>query len=133
MVQSERRRRRLRRDQPTGPPGDDMFEPDDRIGAGPPESDDRTAATTGVTDPDAGSDRPAPRRSWSGQPPSDHQNGERGLRNLVGPGSSQVSISAALRARDAARPNENDLAAAEQELTVVRRNWVPREDFPRSR
>jgi hypothetical protein len=52
---------------------------------------------------------------------------ERGLRSLVGGGSSQVSPGAALRARDAARPTAEDLARAEAELRVVRRNWVPRD------
>ena len=57
---------------------------------------------------------------------------ERGLRGLVGGGSSQVSVSAAMRARDAARPTDADLAAAESNLVIVRRGWVPREDLPRS-
>jgi hypothetical protein len=57
---------------------------------------------------------------------------ERGLRGLVGGGSSQVSVSAALRARDAARASEADLAAAEAELVIVRRGWVPRDDLPRA-
>jgi hypothetical protein len=56
---------------------------------------------------------------------------ERGLRGLVGSGSSQVSVGAALRARDAARPTDAQLAEAEQDLTIVRRNWTPREDLPR--
>jgi len=56
---------------------------------------------------------------------------ERGLRGLVGAGSSQVSVSAALRARDAARPAEEDLAAAAAELVIVRRGWVPREPLAR--
>nr|WP_307857914.1 hypothetical protein [Actinoplanes auranticolor] len=58
---------------------------------------------------------------------------ERGLRGLVGSGSSQVSVGAALRARDAARPTAEQLAAAEAELVIVRRNWMPREDLPRNR
>jgi hypothetical protein len=58
---------------------------------------------------------------------------ERGLRGLVGSGSSQVSVGAALRARDAARPTEAHLADAEANLTIVRRNWTPREDLPRTR
>jgi hypothetical protein len=57
--------------------------------------------------------------------------GERGLRGLVGSGSSQVTVGAALRARDAARPTEQHLAEAEARLVIVRRNWVPREDLPR--
>jgi hypothetical protein len=52
---------------------------------------------------------------------------ERGLRGLVGPGSSQVTPAAALRARDAARPRPEDLERAEAELTIVRRNWTPRD------
>nr|WP_041833267.1 hypothetical protein [Actinoplanes sp. N902-109] len=58
---------------------------------------------------------------------------ERGLRGLVGSGSSQVSVAAAMRARDAARPGDADLAEAEAQLTIVRRNWVPREELPRGR
>jgi hypothetical protein len=56
---------------------------------------------------------------------------ERGLRGLVGGGASQVGVAAALRARDAARPSDADLAAAEENLVIVRRGWVPREELPR--
>jgi hypothetical protein len=56
---------------------------------------------------------------------------ERGLRGLVGGGSSQVGVTAALRARDAARPTDADLEAAERDLVIVRRGWVPREELPR--
>jgi hypothetical protein len=56
---------------------------------------------------------------------------ERGLRGLVGGGSSQVSVAAALRARDAARPTDADVATAETDLVIVRRGWVPREELPR--
>jgi hypothetical protein len=52
---------------------------------------------------------------------------ERGLRGLVGSGSSQVTPAAAMRARDAARARPEDLARAEVELTIVRRNWSPRD------
>ncbi|WP_346016015.1 hypothetical protein [Couchioplanes caeruleus] len=69
-----------------------------------------------------------PRNGSAGDEP-----GERGLRGLVGSGSSQVSVAAAMRARDAARPTEEHVAAAETELVIVRRNWVPREDLPRGR
>lgn len=61
----------------------------------------------------------------------DDATSERGLRGLVGGGASQVSVIAAMRARDAARPTEDDLAAAERDLAIVRRGWVPREDLPR--
>ncbi|MEV4282202.1 hypothetical protein AB0J56_40975 [Actinoplanes xinjiangensis] len=61
----------------------------------------------------------------------DERESERGLRGLVGSGSSQVSVGAALRARDASRPSDEDLAAAERDLPIIRRNWLPREDLPR--
>jgi hypothetical protein len=51
--------------------------------------------------------------------------GERGLRDLVGAGRSQVGVSGALRARDVNRPTAEDLAAAEDEVVIVRRNWKP--------
>jgi hypothetical protein len=56
---------------------------------------------------------------------------ERGLRSLVGAGSSQVSVIAAMRARDASRPTEEDVATAEASLQIIRRGWVPREELPR--
>ncbi|AEB46808.1 hypothetical protein VAB18032_28686 [Micromonospora maris AB-18-032] len=36
-----------------------------------------------------------------------------------------------MRARDAARPTDEDLAAAEAEIVIVRRNWTPRDELPR--
>lgn len=72
------------------------------------------------------------------EPPSgtaggtDDRDTERGLRGLIGSGASQVSVTAAMRARDAARPTEADLAEAAERLVLVRRNWVPREDLPRN-
>ncbi|WP_347405405.1 hypothetical protein [Micromonospora sp. WMMD980] len=68
-------------------------------------------------------------RGRRGAPSADE--GERGLRGLVGSGSSQVSVTAAMRARDAARPTDDDLAEAEARVVLVRRNWVPREELPR--
>jgi hypothetical protein len=58
---------------------------------------------------------------------------ERGLRGIVGAGPSQVGLSAAMRARDAARPTAEDLAAAERDLTVIRRHYVPPDTLPGSR
>lgn len=52
---------------------------------------------------------------------------ERGLRGLVGSGASQLRPTAAMRARDAARPTDEDLARAERDLVIVRRHWVPPE------
>jgi hypothetical protein len=50
---------------------------------------------------------------------------DRGLRGLVGAGPSQVGVSGAMRARDAARPRPEDLDAAERELTIVRKHYTP--------
>jgi hypothetical protein len=56
-------------------------------------------------------------------PPRDQ--GERGLRDLVGAGASQLGVSGALRGRDVNRPTEEDLETAEREVVIVRRNWRP--------
>jgi hypothetical protein len=50
---------------------------------------------------------------------------DRGLRDLVGAGGSQLGVSGALRGRDVNRPTEEDLAAAERDVVIVRRNWKP--------
>ena len=50
---------------------------------------------------------------------------ERSLRSLVTTRSSQVSPVAAMRAREVALPTAADLAAAEAEVTLVRRHYVP--------
>jgi hypothetical protein len=55
---------------------------------------------------------------------------ERGLRGLVGTGPSQVGVTGAMRARDAARPRPEDIAAAEAELTIVRRYYIPPDGMP---
>lgn len=56
---------------------------------------------------------------------SARDSGERGLRDLVGAGHSQLGVSGALRGRDVNRPTEDDLAEAEREVQIVRRNWSP--------
>jgi hypothetical protein len=115
MAEVERRRRRLRR--PNAGQAPLPAPPPARPVPGPPPS----VQTSPVHDPD------------EEQPGNgDERETERGLRGLVGSGSSQVSLSAALRARDAARPDDAELAAAGRDLVIVRRGWVPREDLPRS-
>jgi hypothetical protein len=86
------------------------------------------ALTTTVHDPEP-VEEPVPAEQLQA---GDETSSERGLRGLVGGGSSQVSVTAAMRARDAARPTEEDIAAAETNLVIVRRGWVPRDDLPRS-
>jgi hypothetical protein len=94
------------------------------------------AMTANVHDPEPEAEpayQPPPPPHHLSHPDHDHDDAatERGLRGLVGGGASQVSVAAALRARDAARPTDADLAAAEEDLVIVRRGWVPREDLPR--
>ncbi|WP_344313444.1 hypothetical protein [Fodinicola feengrottensis] len=48
-----------------------------------------------------------------------------GLRGLVGAGPTQLPVQIAMRARDASRPTEADVAAAERDVAVVRRHWTP--------
>lgn len=47
------------------------------------------------------------------------------MRDLVGAGHSQVSLTNALRARALNRPTDADLAEAEAALVIVRRHWQP--------
>jgi predicted flap endonuclease-1-like 5' DNA nuclease len=53
---------------------------------------------------------------------------DRGLRDIVGAGHSQLGVSGALRGRDVNRPTEQDLAEAEQEIVIVRRHWKARDE-----
>ena len=72
---------------------------------------------------------PAPRRKSRGR----RTDAERSLRGIVGAGSSQVGVVGAMRARDAARPTAEDLAAAERDLVIVRRHYVPPDTLPGAR
>jgi hypothetical protein len=115
--QQHRRRRRVRMDPPAAPavPAEPAAGPSPETPAPPPAT---LAATSPVLD------EPAP---WVATAEGEPSVSERGLRGLVGGGSSQITPAAALRARDAARPRTGDLARAEAELTIVRRNWAPRD------
>ncbi len=124
------------------PTGDPAAEPPAPVAAGADSDVTAPAATAPIADPVEEVERvPRPPRSPAvrrpapgpGAPGGDERESERGLRGLVGSGSSQVSVGAALRARDAARPTEADLADADANLTIVRRNWTPREELPRNR
>jgi hypothetical protein len=64
-----------------------------------------------------------PRRGRPTQ--SSRDSGERGLRDLVGAGHSQLGVSGALRGRDVDRPTDEDIADAEANLVIVRRHWTP--------
>lgn len=84
-----------------------------------------TAATAAIIDPEEPAPTPTPPKHVEDRDP------ERGLRGLVGAGNSQVSLGAAQRARDAARPTAEQLAHSAEHLVIVRRGWVPREQLPR--
>jgi hypothetical protein len=77
-----------------------------------PSPADLAALTNPVHDPEA-------------EPVLEDKETERGLRGLVGGGSSQVGVTAAMRARDATRPTDEELAAAETNLMIIRRGWTP--------
>ncbi|GAB2477815.1 hypothetical protein GCM10027265_30560 [Jatrophihabitans fulvus] len=68
---------------------------------------------------DAPSPAPAPRRRRRDAP------SDGALRDLVGGGPSQLGVERALRARDVNRPSDDDLAAAERDVVIVRRDWRP--------
>ena len=99
-------------------------------GVAQPGDEDGTATERGSRPVRAGYGRRPTSEAGAG---GDDREVERGLRGLVGSGSSQVSVGAALRARDAARPSDEQLADADANLVIVRRNWMPREELPRNR
>jgi hypothetical protein len=150
MGEPERRRRRLRPPSSAAAPAAVDRAETPAVEAERPPMTEPVAETSAVADPADEDDERTPQRpgrGFPGRPPrspgsrptsgagvgGDDREAERGLRGLVGSGSSQVSVGAALRARDAARPTEAQLADAEQNVTIVRRNWSPREDLPRNR
>jgi len=96
----------------------------------PPATVDRVAVTAGTEATDAvvttgtGANRPAdpPARNPRGSRTS---GGERGPHGLEGSRTTQVSPTEAMRAREFARPTAEDLDTAEQQVVLVRRNYVP--------
>jgi len=107
-VNERTRRRRRRATAPQGPP---PAAPKPQ----PPSAEPAPAAP-----------KPEPPSSAKRRPRE--ASGERGLRDLVGAGRSQVGVSGALRARDVNRPTDDDLAEAERDLVIVRRHWKPPAD-----
>lgn len=130
MPDLERRRRRLRHNSTDGSVTKRVPGTADRDGR-PPEPASGLPTRTATVHDSAPEPTGPQRQPVTARSAAEDRDGERGLRGLVGSGSSQVSPGAALRARDAARPTETYLAEAEQRVVVVRRHWVPREDLPR--
>ena len=104
----------------------------DRAGPGEPAAEPGHADSSGS--------RARPRRGWPRRPGTRpgrrpgaeprRNDAERSLRGIVGAGSSQVGVVGAMRARDAARPTAEDIAAAERDLVIVRRHYVPPDTLP---
>ena len=90
-----------------------------------------SAATTPTRDPDAHhldehhAEPGTSRGRRASDPGGTRDPAERGMRDLVGAGHSQVGVDGALRARDVNRPSAADLAEAERTVTIVRRHWKP--------
>ena len=63
-------------------------------------------------------------------PPAADRDTDKVLRGLVGAGPSALRLDAAMRARDASRPTDDDIAEAEATLTIVRRQYIPTETLP---
>jgi hypothetical protein len=131
-----RHRRRERRRTQSAPPVDDA----PREYAVPPAASPAAPATE-VSAPSPGQDEPP----GSGDAPdatgaaakrkakARRNDVERGLRGIVGAGPSQVGVLGAMRARDAARPTAQEMAAAERDVVIVRRHYVPPDNLPGAR
>lgn len=95
-----------------------------------PSAPSRSTARAGpsVARPDTGDESagPAPTKAPRRRRPARDQAAERdGMRDIVGAGPSQLGVSGALRGRDVNRPSAADLADAERDVVIVRRNWRP--------
>src|SRR4051794_8475092 len=126
-----RRRRRRRATAPQGPPvvaGPGVAEPEgERPGVAEPGGE-RAAGPAAADSADDAVRAAKTEKTRAPRRPSREGPADRGLRDLVGAGHSQVGVGGALRARDVNRPTEDDLAEAEVEVEIVRRNWKPRAD-----
>jgi len=89
-----------------------------RRGTGAPQTPDEQPTAPEPRPPRA--DPPA-----RAKPKARGDSADRGLRGLVGAGPSQLGVSGALRGRDVNRPSDDDLAEAERDVVLVRRNWKP--------
>lgn len=135
-----RRRRRRRASAPQGPARPRAGTPDKPTALAPGGSKRDATALGGKREatPPGGSKREATapggskrgngrsggKRRRTAREPNDRI-GDRGLRDLVGSGRSAVGVDGALRARDVNRPSDDELAAAERDVVIVRRHWQP--------
>jgi hypothetical protein len=77
----------------------------------------------GPVEPPLKAETPVPKRQRGPRQP--REPGEHGLADLIGGGRSQLGVSGALRGRDVNRPTDDDIAEAERDIVIVRRNWRP--------
>jgi hypothetical protein len=115
VTDETRRRRRRRASAAQGPPPQSHS---DTPRPGPEAAPGAVPVAEGVAAASAQAGR-------TRRPAADRDQAERGLRDLVGAGHSQLGVSGALRGRDVNRPTEEDIAEAEQSIVIVRRNWQP--------
>jgi hypothetical protein len=126
MTEQRPHRRRRRRATaaagapPVRPPGGSPAD-----AAVPPTEPPTDAAGPTATGEPAVAGPPRPTKPPAGRRKARETGADRGLRDLVGAGRSQVGVSGALRARDVNRPTPEDLAEAERDVVLVRRDWRP--------
>ncbi|AEH08962.1 MULTISPECIES: hypothetical protein [Protofrankia] len=102
-------------------------------GPGSVSSGDSTP-DSGRSDSGTAADGPGPRPTAPDHPGSGQQSqqdktgrrntGDPGLRALIGAGRSRLPPGTAMRARDIARPDPDDLAEAERSVVIRRRPWT---------
>jgi hypothetical protein len=134
-----RHRRRERRRTPSAPPVDDAAREFAVAPAASPAAPAAPAAEVSAPspsqdEPPGSGDAPDATVAAAKRKAKTRRNDvERGLRGIVGAGPSQVGVLGAMRARDAARPTAQEMAAAERDVVIVRRHYVPPDNLPGAR
>jgi hypothetical protein len=108
-----------------------------RTGAAPPVPDEAPREHAAPSEPppvEEPAPAPAPQVAVAKRKPRARTaDVERGLRGIVGAGPSQVGLLGAMRARDAAKPTAEEMAAAERDVVVVRRHYLAPDSLPGAR
>jgi hypothetical protein len=127
-IPAGRRRRRRSAKRPIGSPRPAAADAvaADAVAADPVAADAVAADAVAETTPEKRRPKPEASREQSrGNNREPDREVDRNWRDLTGSAPSQVGVGGALRARDVARPDEGDLASAEREVVIVRRQWQP--------
>ena len=93
-----------------------------------PEPPRRAPQAASATDRSRATDQS--KETGSAKESGQNRDSDRGWRELAGNAPSQVGPVGAMRARDLNRPTPEDLAAAERNVVIVRRQWQPPEARP---